>query len=226
MGRPWSAVLELGLGHADPVPSLGASPKGKMVRWISEGVYSMGLLGAKTEIPAYTFTVETSRCGPISASLNGDSTKAKMIHVMFPSQDSGSEFTHISRLYSECHGGGVQNTTKASPANDQSLISAQIEQIANGAHQQLPPPTQTPLAPGQTSGWSIKNATGYELHLYLSGPVERSYVIVDGGNIAVDLPAGSYRIAADVGHGVLPFYAVRQLGDARWSSHFYIAQQH
>ena len=25
---PWSAVLELGLGHADPVPSLGASPKG------------------------------------------------------------------------------------------------------------------------------------------------------------------------------------------------------
>ena len=51
MGRPWSAVLELGLGHADPVPSLGASPKGKMVRWIPEGVYSVGLLGAKTEIP-------------------------------------------------------------------------------------------------------------------------------------------------------------------------------
>ena len=49
MGRPWSAVLELGLGHADPVPSLGASPKGKMVRWISEGVYSVGLLGAKTK---------------------------------------------------------------------------------------------------------------------------------------------------------------------------------
>src|SRR5664280_3506809 len=37
MGRPWTAVLELGLGHADPVPSLGASPKGKMARWISEG---------------------------------------------------------------------------------------------------------------------------------------------------------------------------------------------
>ena len=44
--------MELGLGHADPVPSLGASPKGKMVRWIPEGVYSVGLLGAKTEIPA------------------------------------------------------------------------------------------------------------------------------------------------------------------------------
>jgi hypothetical protein len=102
-------------------------------------------------------------------------------------------------------------------------IRTQIDRIAQGSHQELPAPKQSSLAPGQTPGWSIQNATGYELHLYLSGPVEHSYVIANGSSVAVDLPAGSYRIAADVGHGVLPFYAVRQLGDARWSSHFYIA---
>jgi len=104
-------------------------------------------------------------------------------------------------------------------------IRSQIDRIANGAHQELPAPTQSSLASGQSAGWSVENATGYELHLYLSGPVERSYVIASGGPIAVDLPPGSYRIAADVSHGVLPFYAVRQLGDARWSSHFYLARQ-
>ena len=43
----------LGWTMRTPVPSLGASPKGKMVRWIPEGVYSVRLLGAKTEIPDY-----------------------------------------------------------------------------------------------------------------------------------------------------------------------------
>ena len=72
---PWSAVLELGLGHADPVPSLGASPKGKMVRWISEGVYSVGLLGAKAEIPVKAATSALRRGEPTDeASKQGKQT--------------------------------------------------------------------------------------------------------------------------------------------------------
>jgi hypothetical protein len=104
-------------------------------------------------------------------------------------------------------------------------ISAQIDRIASGAHQELPAPILNSLAPGQSPGWSIENGTDYDLHLYLSGPVERSYAIAGRGSIEVDLPPGNYRIAADVSHGVLPFYAVRQLGSTRWKSHFYIAGQ-
>lgn len=106
-------------------------------------------------------------------------------------------------------------------------VSSAIERIANGQHQELPQPIQVPLTAGQTPGWLIENATAYQLHLYLSGPVQHSYVIQTGGAMTIDLPPGSYRIAADVpDKSVLPFYAVRQLNaDTRWKSHFYIARQ-
>jgi|SRR5271157_834637 len=106
-------------------------------------------------------------------------------------------------------------------------IRSQIDRIANGAHQDLPGPTQTSTARGQNPGWSIENATGYQLHLYLSGSSERDYVIPNGKSINIDLPPGTYRIGADVSNkSVMPFYAVRQLDpDARWTSHFYIGRQ-
>lgn len=106
-----------------------------------------------------------------------------------------------------------------------SSIESAINKITQGAHQELPPPVQTQVSPGQNPGWSIENATAYQLHLYLSGPVERDYVIPQGSSIAIDLPPGSYRVAAEVSDkSVIPFYAVRQLNaNARWSSHFYIA---
>lgn len=108
----------------------------------------------------------------------------------------------------------------------QTSIRGEIDRIAGGTHQELPPPTQTSLAPGQNPGWTIENATGYQLHLYLSGPTERDYVIPNGNSVNIDLPAGDYRIAADVSDkSVIPFYAVRKLdANVRWTSHFYIAQ--
>jgi hypothetical protein len=58
-------------------------------------------------------------------------------------------------------------------------------------------------------------------------PLLRDYVIPNGNSFAIDLPPGSYRIAASVsGKNVIPFFAVRQLNtNARWTSHFYIARQ-
>jgi hypothetical protein len=107
------------------------------------------------------------------------------------------------------------------------LIRSQIDRIANGAHQDLPVPTQTSTTRGQNPGWSIENATGYQLHMYLSGPSERDYIIPNGKSINIDLSPGTYRIAADVSNkGVIPFYAVRQLdSNVRWTSHFYIGRQ-
>jgi hypothetical protein len=119
---------------------------------------------------------------------------------------------------------GVQPSTSLPQT---SAIQQEIDRVAQGTHQDLPPPVQTSLSPGQNPGWTIENATGYQLNLYLSGPAERHYAIANGESINIDLPPGSYRIAADVSSGgVTPFYAVRQLNaDTRWKSHFYIARQ-
>jgi hypothetical protein len=111
--------------------------------------------------------------------------------------------------------------------DDAVSINSAIDKIAQNPHQDLPQPTQSAVAQGQSPGWSIQNATVYRLHLYLSGPVQRDYVIPQGNSITIDLPAGSYRVAAEVSDKrIIPFYAVRQLNiNTRWKSHFYIAPQ-
>jgi hypothetical protein len=51
-GRGWH-IRGLGLGQANPVPSPGDQPRGKSCAGIAGGVYSVGLTGAKTEIPVW-----------------------------------------------------------------------------------------------------------------------------------------------------------------------------
>jgi hypothetical protein len=106
-------------------------------------------------------------------------------------------------------------------------IGQQIDHIAHGQHQELPQPTTTSTTQGQNSGWTVENATGYLMNLYLSGPTEMHYKISNGGSINIDLPPGMYRIAVDVSDtSVKPFYGVKQLDvNARWIYHFYIAPQ-
>ena len=79
-------------------------------------------------------------------------------------------------------------------------------------------------APGQSTGWDVKNNTGHTLHVYLAGPVNRDFLIPAGESRDFDVPAGSYRIAADVpSSSIVPFYADRTLpADSRWESNFYI----
>jgi hypothetical protein len=168
-------------------------------------------------LPATTYTVSVNSEGYVRTSVDvaGASTVEYVVDVG----------THDQGCLPGISPARGKAATTTGPDNGQAGIQQQIDRIAKGAHQEFPAPTESSLEPGQAAGWSIKNATEYDLHLYLSGPTARSYVITSGGSITVDLPSGSYRIAADVGHGVLPFYAVRRLGDARWSSHFYIAKQ-
>jgi hypothetical protein len=163
-------------------------------------------------IPAgdYTITTASAQFEPTVSTLKGTSTEGHTVFLLL-SSDPNSADTH-----------------QALPGStDADKVRSAIDRIANGSHQELPPPTQTSTAPGQNPGWTIENATGYQLHLYLSGPTERDYVIPNGNSINLDLPSGSYRIAADVSSkSVTPFYAVRQLNtDTRWKSHFYIARQ-
>lgn len=114
------------------------------------------------------------------------------------------------------------NIESASQGDD--IIQSAIDRIAHKAHQEL---QETSTSSGQNTGWSIENATGYDLHLYLSGPIKYDYVVPSGKAASIDLPPGTYRIAVEMSAGTaLPFYAVRQLSaGTRWKSHFYIAHQ-
>jgi hypothetical protein len=124
-------------------------------------------------------------------------------------------------------GAQIAPTKPAMPSANVDSVDAAINRIAGGTHQELPAPMQSPVTTGQNPGWAIENGTGYALHLYLSGPVVRDYVIPTGQSISIDLPPGNYRIAADVPDpSVLPFYALRVLPSGiRWTSHFYIGHR-
>jgi hypothetical protein len=63
MGRPWSIVAGLALGQTEACPELLAQPKRTIVLESLEGVYSVGLFGAKMEIP------EESSKGPVAVIL-------------------------------------------------------------------------------------------------------------------------------------------------------------
>jgi hypothetical protein len=155
----------------------------------------------------------------LDVEFQGDSTRPlRLIFQDYSGEVSSAEPT-ISGSRSQAKPSGSGSAPRS--------ISSAIDKIEQGRHQELPPPTQTAIVPGQSPGWSIENATGYQLRLYLSGPAERDYQIANGNSITIDLPPGSYRIAADVpSKGVLPFYAVRQLDSGtRWKSHFYIASK-
>jgi len=115
----------------------------------------------------------------------------------------------------------------AEPTSGGDTIDAAIDSIARGPHQDLPQQSAQRLAPGERTGWSVENGTGYDVQLYVSGPEKQQFAIPNGGSITINLIPGTYRIAATVSDvAVKPFYAVRQLeGQTRWASHFYIARQ-
>jgi hypothetical protein len=166
----------------------------------------------------YAVNVEGDGYLPGSAHIQGVSGHGYSVWV------SCSETDKLLQATGPTPAAAAENpSTEATPSS----IRAQVDRIANGTHQELPAPTETSVAAGQNPGWSIENATGYQLHLYVSGPVERDYAIPNGNSFTIDLPPGNYRIAATVSaSNVIPFYAVRQLNlNARWTSHFYIAHK-
>ena len=174
---------------------------------------------AQLELPLGSYSVSAKADGYFA---NAVDVQASSIDNYYVEVGTEPGFCGETKQASE-----TADTSNPPKAQTESSIQAHIDQIAAGAHQELPQPVQTSITAGQSPGWSIENATGYQLHLYLSGPAERDFVIQNGGSINIDLPPGSYRIAAEVSNkAVKPFYAVRQLDvNARWSSHFHIARE-
>jgi hypothetical protein len=112
----------------------------------------------------------------------------------------------------------------APPNTPTSTAESSIDRIAAGLHQDLPLATLTYLNGDESPGWTVENLTIHQLHVYLAGPVDRDYVIPTGRPLLIDLPPGTYRIAADVSDpSIAPFYGVREIpSGARWNSQFVI----
>jgi hypothetical protein len=123
------------------------------------------------------------------------------------------------------NGGQLRQEAKSAPADDrETSVRSTIDRIGRGPHQELPATRSLGAPEGQGAGWDITNNTRYKLHVYVSGPVDREVTIPAGESETLDMPPGSYRIAASVDDSsVAPFYGNRTLPErVRWRSSFLI----
>lgn len=106
-------------------------------------------------------------------------------------------------------------------------IRGQIDSIArSGQYSPLPNPQVSGAGDsGRTTARRIiRNDTAYALHLFMSGPADRKLDLPPGGSSMIDLPAGSYRVAARVdASNVKPFYGVQILESGiEYTSQFFV----
>lgn len=134
-----------------------------------------------------------------------------------PSDASGSQRTISS--------GPVPSQPGSVPT--QTDIRGEIDSIARSGQYSPLPDAQLGIAknPNATTATRIiRNDTMYALHLLMSGPVDRKLDLPPNGSISIELPPGSYRVAARVdSSGVQPFYGVQVLEvGIDYTSQFYI----
>ncbi len=126
------------------------------------------------------------------------------------------------------HGAGQQKRSdESAQSSPEESVSSAIDRISHGRYQELPAPRSSTASEDQKMGWSVTNDTDYTLHVYLNGPVSREISIPSGETRSLDIPAGSYRIAASVNDpNVDPFYGRRTLPEGtRWTSTFHIGNR-
>jgi len=118
-----------------------------------------------------------------------------------------------------------QGTAQIVPG--ESGIRGEIDSIArSGKFVPLPEP-QMVLGNRANSATAIRilrNDTSYPLHVLMSGPVDRRVDLAPGGSASIELPPGSYRVAARVdAAAVQPFYGVQVLeAGIEYTSQFFI----
>ena len=103
------------------------------------------------------------------------------------------------------------------------LIDAEVSEAFNGVHGILPQMDRGSRTGSSYSVIEIENRTQYDLTISYSGPDSRRLVIPPHKTQSVSIGNGNYRIAASVGHGVLPFAGSEKLDGRHFSSSFYIS---
>jgi len=122
-------------------------------------------------------------------------------------------------------GSADANPTNTSDGIDS--IRDQIIRVEQGRHNNLPAATASPLGTSASSGSirrTVENGTAYTLIVLFGGPVEQRIVLGPGRTEQVELPPGTYKVAAHVSApSVLPFFGVQIYSAGQeYTSHFYI----
>lgn len=103
------------------------------------------------------------------------------------------------------------------------LIDLEVSAVFAGEHGILPSMDRGYSTGASYSVIEIENRTQYDLTVSYSGPDSKRMVIHPYGTRSMRIGNGSYRVAANVGHGVIPFAGTEYLDGSYFSSAFYIS---
>lgn len=106
---------------------------------------------------------------------------------------------------------------------EKKLIDIEVSSVFAGEHGMLPQMDKGYSTGASYSVIEIENQTQYELTVSYSGPDSKRLVIPAGQTRKLNIGNGYYRVAASVGHGVIPFAGTEQLDGSYFSSSFYIS---
>lgn len=105
---------------------------------------------------------------------------------------------------------------------ERKLIDLEVEAVFAGEHGVLPPMDRVYSTGSSYSKIEVENRTQYTLTVSYSGPDSKRMVISPYATKSICIGNGSYRVAASVGHGVIPFAGNEYLDGSHYSSSFYI----
>lgn len=106
---------------------------------------------------------------------------------------------------------------------EKKLIDLEVAAVFAGEHGVLPSMDKGYSTGASYSVIEIENRTQYDLTVSYSGPDSKRIVIQPYGTRSMRIGNGSYRVAANVGHGVTPFAGTEYLDGSHFSSSFYIS---
>ena len=106
---------------------------------------------------------------------------------------------------------------------EKKLIDLEVAEVFAGEHGILPAMDKGYSTGGSKSMIEIENKTQYDLTVSYSGPDSKRMVIPAYGTRKMTIGNGYYRVAASVGHGVIPFAGTEQLDGSHFSSSFFIS---
>ena len=106
---------------------------------------------------------------------------------------------------------------------EKKLIDLEVAAVFAGEHGILPAMDKGYSTGSSRSTIEIENRTQYDLTVSYSGPDSKRMVIPAHGTRKMTIGNGYYRVAASVGHGVMPFAGTEQLDGSHFSSSFYIS---
>lgn len=117
---------------------------------------------------------------------------------------------------------GLHPKGKHAKQAERKLIDLEVAAAFAGEHGILPQMDKGYSTGSSYSVIEIENRTQYDLTVSYSGPDSKRMLISPYATRSMRIGNGNYRVAANVGHGVVPFVGNEYLDGSHFSSSFYI----